>query len=385
MRQKAFLPLAVLSMLVPSLSSCMKDTVEILADQIWEYAQKNPSGFNLDIRTMTEPSEGVAVSYEGTQKIYTRESLPAVIKHAREHDGYVCGWLDAQSGQYIFGSDKLFPEANLEEAKAFGRANRQQYIFLISTATVLDLNKKLISIHYFSGTEKEDLSTYGKQVCEYDALGQLVRYSHVSPGKTTESLASYTYGDKSIVWTLFSEEMAPENATDRCDYTLNGDGLITSWIQTNLTQDVSAKFECRYDEEKHLVGVRKEKAAEEELTLSWENGEIAAARYLDITYTYTSSDIPFQGFCPSSCIPGIIVLDEDLVNMGYFGDFGQHLPAKMVAVTPNYLTATSQFTYEIQDGLLESFVEQVNNRVTIAGHSFDTDYTYYHKLEWKDF
>ena len=33
------------------------------ADAVWEFSQSHPDGFTLDIRTMTEPTEGIAVSY----------------------------------------------------------------------------------------------------------------------------------------------------------------------------------------------------------------------------------------------------------------------------------------------------------------------------------
>ena len=71
MTKNVFIPLALVCLLAASVCSCQKDPVETLADQIWEYALKNPEGFNLDINTMTEPAEGVAASYEMSGGILT--------------------------------------------------------------------------------------------------------------------------------------------------------------------------------------------------------------------------------------------------------------------------------------------------------------------------
>ena len=59
-----------------------------IADQVWEYAKAHPDGFTLDIRTMTEPTEGIAVSYAATQDSHSRDQLDYVVKHALKHDGY---------------------------------------------------------------------------------------------------------------------------------------------------------------------------------------------------------------------------------------------------------------------------------------------------------
>lgn len=40
--------------------------VSVIADQVWEYAKAHPDGFTLDIRTMTAPTQGIAVSYAAT-------------------------------------------------------------------------------------------------------------------------------------------------------------------------------------------------------------------------------------------------------------------------------------------------------------------------------
>ena len=70
---------------------------------------------------MTEPTEGIAVSYAATQDSHSRNQLDFVVEHALQHDGYVGGWLNTENGLYYFDSSKLFPEDQLEEALQFGK------------------------------------------------------------------------------------------------------------------------------------------------------------------------------------------------------------------------------------------------------------------------
>ncbi len=102
-----------------------------LADQVWAFAQDRPEGFTLNLSTMTEPSEGVAVSYGETQGSNTRESILAVVRHALSHDGYVGGWKDG--GEYLFDSVRLFPEDSLAAAMLFARRNAQKAVYVLST------------------------------------------------------------------------------------------------------------------------------------------------------------------------------------------------------------------------------------------------------------
>ena len=53
-----------------------------IADQVWAFSQSHPDGFTLDIRTMSEPAEGIAVSYAATQGSHSREQLDKVVRHA---------------------------------------------------------------------------------------------------------------------------------------------------------------------------------------------------------------------------------------------------------------------------------------------------------------
>lgn len=110
------------------------------ADAVWEFSQSHPDGFTLDIRTMTEPTEGIAVSYAATQDSHSRDQLDFVVEHSLQHDGYVGGWLNTESGLYYFDSTKLFPEDQLEEALQFGKENGQTSVYILSTGTDVYIN-----------------------------------------------------------------------------------------------------------------------------------------------------------------------------------------------------------------------------------------------------
>ncbi len=132
------------------LSSCSKknnkeSSVEEIVEKVWQFSQSHPDGFTVDVRTMTEPTEGIAVSYAATQGSHSRENLTFVVEHALSHDGYVGGWLDSESGLYYFDSTKLFPEDQMDEAMEFARENGQSVIYVISTGEEIrvDNEKKM--------------------------------------------------------------------------------------------------------------------------------------------------------------------------------------------------------------------------------------------------
>lgn len=106
--------------------------VEAAANQVWAYSASHPDGFTIDLRTMSEPTEGIAVAYATTQGCHSREKLDYVITHAMKHDGFVGGWLDVTDSLYYFDSSRLFPEDSLDAAKTFGLENGQIAIFIIS-------------------------------------------------------------------------------------------------------------------------------------------------------------------------------------------------------------------------------------------------------------
>ncbi len=123
-----------------------QDNISAIADKVWSFSQYHPDGFTLDIRTMTQPAEGIAVSYAATQNSHSRHQLDRVVSHALQHDGYVGGWLNSDDGLYYFDSTKLFPEDSLSAAIRFGKDNCQQSIFILSNQTDIPLNGKVAEI-----------------------------------------------------------------------------------------------------------------------------------------------------------------------------------------------------------------------------------------------
>lgn len=98
-------------------------------DSVWEYAQKNPQGFTLNIETMKAVKFGIVAAYRETQNSFGRDSLEKVIEHALKHDKVVGGWLDETDNRYYFDSCKVFNNRQIDEALQFGRENEQIAIF----------------------------------------------------------------------------------------------------------------------------------------------------------------------------------------------------------------------------------------------------------------
>ena len=117
-----------------------------IADKVWAFSQAHPDRFTLDIRTMTEPTEGIAVSYAATQNSHSRDQLDKVVSHAWQHEGYVGGWLNREDGLYYFDSTKLFPENELQGAIQFGKENGQHSIFILSAYTDIPVEGKVAEI-----------------------------------------------------------------------------------------------------------------------------------------------------------------------------------------------------------------------------------------------
>lgn len=111
----------------------VQNNVSAIADQVWEFAKSHPDGFTLLIASMTQTTEGIAVSYAATQNSHSRNQLDKVVRHALKHDGYVGGWLNTDNGLYYFDSTRLFPEDQLDEALKFGKENGQYSVFILST------------------------------------------------------------------------------------------------------------------------------------------------------------------------------------------------------------------------------------------------------------
>ena len=125
-----------------------KEQVEIksIADKVWAFSQAHPDGFTLDVRTMTEPTNGIAVSYVDTHNSHSRDQLDKVVEHALNHDGFVGGWYNSEDGLYYFDSTRLFPEDSLKEAIQFGKDNSQHSVFILSTFTDIPLDGKVAEI-----------------------------------------------------------------------------------------------------------------------------------------------------------------------------------------------------------------------------------------------
>ena len=154
-RLKTWFLIAVLVICGPtSFASCASNednateqsNITTIADKVWAFSQSHPDGFTIDIRTMTVPTEGIAVSYAATQNSHSRDQLDKVVSHALQHDGYVCGWLNSDDGLYYFDSTKLFPENDLKGAIQFGKENGQYSVFILSTNTDISLDGKVAEI-----------------------------------------------------------------------------------------------------------------------------------------------------------------------------------------------------------------------------------------------
>ena len=141
--KKKFSVLLILIVQLVFLCSCGTTS---LVDKVWVFSQSHPEGFTLDVRTMTEPSEGIAVSYATTQSSHSRNQLGKVVRNALQQDGYVGGWYNSENGLYYFDSTKLFPENALKDAIQFGKENGQHSVFMLSSSTDIPLDGKVAEI-----------------------------------------------------------------------------------------------------------------------------------------------------------------------------------------------------------------------------------------------
>lgn len=123
-----------------------QSNITTIADKVWAFSQTHPDGFTIDIRTMTEPTEGIAVSYAATQNSHSHDQLDKVVRHALQHEGYVGGWFNSEDNLYYFDSTKLFPENDLKGAIQFGKENGQLSVFILSTYTNIPINGKVAEI-----------------------------------------------------------------------------------------------------------------------------------------------------------------------------------------------------------------------------------------------
>lgn len=126
--------------------SFKQKNISAIANKVWEFSQEHPSGFTLDIRSMTEPTQGIATSYAATQNSHSREQLDMVVTHAMQHDGYVGGWYNSADSLYYFDSSKLFPEDELRNAIEFGKKNKQSSVFCLSSETEIPIGETICRI-----------------------------------------------------------------------------------------------------------------------------------------------------------------------------------------------------------------------------------------------
>jgi hypothetical protein len=121
--------------------SCQKNyDIPSLVDQVWTYSQEHTGGFTIHIPDFKEPASGIMVAYAATQNSYGKESLYKVVRHAIEHEGYVGGWLDKETGILYFDSSRLFPEDQRELAIAFAKVNSQLLAYVLSTGEFIDIS-----------------------------------------------------------------------------------------------------------------------------------------------------------------------------------------------------------------------------------------------------
>lgn len=111
--------------------------MEQLFKAINRIAEENPEGFTVDLTTLKKVTKGISVAYLETQDSFGEEGLKRVLNHAKMHEKKVGGWQNEENGQFYFDSIRIF--TNLEEAKQFGRENKQIAIFDIGQMRLIKL------------------------------------------------------------------------------------------------------------------------------------------------------------------------------------------------------------------------------------------------------
>ena len=111
--------------------------MEHLISAILERANANPEGFTVDLTTLKKVTKGISVAYIETQDSFGEEGLRRVLNHALSHEKKVGGWLNEENEQFYFDSIRIFTD--LEEAKRFGRENKQIAIFDLKELRLIKL------------------------------------------------------------------------------------------------------------------------------------------------------------------------------------------------------------------------------------------------------
>ena len=120
--------------------------ISAIVEEIWTLSQNRPDGFTLDLRTMTEPTEGISAAYAETMNSCSRKQLAEVVRHAMHHDSHIGGWLDTRDSTYYFDSIRLFPESSLKEAIQFGQENDQHAIYILPFHTLVPMDGTIAKI-----------------------------------------------------------------------------------------------------------------------------------------------------------------------------------------------------------------------------------------------
>ena len=167
--KKTFISIIILLCALPSFGQNKLSDKE-LYNSIWAMGQMYPDGFTLDLNTLRQPQEGIVVSYAATQNSFDKKSIPAVVKHARAHDGYVGGWYNPENGKYYFDSNRIFPEDRLAEAVAFARENGQHTVWIASKQIEVKSNYEQKDIRVILDTDM------GSSTDDLFALMMLYRY-----------------------------------------------------------------------------------------------------------------------------------------------------------------------------------------------------------------
>ncbi|MBQ1832009.1 MAG: hypothetical protein II112_06520, partial [Bacteroidales bacterium] len=167
--KRTILALCLLAATLPAFAQ-QQFTDKELATVIWAMGQMNPEGFTLKLSDLSQPKEGIMVSYGATQNSTDRKSIPAVIKHAKAHEGLVGGSFIPEDGTYYFDSTRPFPEDSLAAALAFARQNGQKSVYVVSK-----------DIHVKSNYEQKDIRVIydcdmGSSTDDLFALMMLYRY-----------------------------------------------------------------------------------------------------------------------------------------------------------------------------------------------------------------
>lgn len=111
--------------------------MEQFFEAIKKIAEANPLGFTVDLTTLKKVTGGISVAYLETQDSFGNEGLKRVLEHALIHENKVGGWFDDESGSFYFDSVRIFTD--LDEAKRFGRQNKQIAIFDITNLRLIKL------------------------------------------------------------------------------------------------------------------------------------------------------------------------------------------------------------------------------------------------------